>query len=69
MSSDQAHYNEANVILDGVATVLIEEHISIEKGRTDGLPQQTYTVTVKNYLGQIAQELVVRADQIELVRL
>lgn len=68
MSSDQVYYNKAEVILDGEAHVLIEDFV--ERTVDDcNTPVQSYTITVKDYEGKIAQEFIVRADVVTLVRL
>jgi len=63
MSIEQPYSNTATVIVDGKASILIDEHICCESG------DEEYIIQVKNDQGFVVQELEVIADEIEIVRL
>jgi len=63
MSIEQEYYNTARVVLDGTATVLIDEFVT-----RAGEEGTKYIITIKKDT-TVVLEVEVVADDIELVRL
>lgn len=61
--TEPTHYNESAVTCDGTASVLLSNHIDHKEGTC------IWSVEVKDYEGNLVHEFIVRADNIELVRL
>lgn len=61
--SEQIHYNVSTVICDGVAQVDLEH----QDEDTFGTPTKKLVITIMNYDNQIAHQLILQADQIEMV--
>ena len=61
---DPTHYNQTIVTCDGTAQVLFEETFS-----TTDEGSQSWTLQIKDYMGNVVQELTVVADNVEIVKL
>ena len=63
---DEGHFNTSRVVIDGVATVHLTEHITRPK---EGLGSCTWDLDVLDTNGQVVANFVVEADDIELIKL